>query len=63
MGDTGQGLEPGVLSVSCGLCRAQVNIYLPSICFSIFMSIAFLPFEVPNHHPQHLLLSLSGAAI
>ena len=34
------------------------NIYLWNICFSIFIWIAFLPFEVPNHYSQ-LLLSLA----
>ena len=30
----------------------------PNTCFSIFIWIALLPFEVSNHHPQHSLLSL-----
>ena len=28
------------------------NIYFPNVCFSISISIASLPFEVPNHYPQ-----------
>ena len=39
-------------------CRCSPTICLPNICFSICMWIAFLPFEVPNHHPPHLLFCL-----
>ena len=38
--------------------HGPANICSPNICFSISMSIAFLPFKVPNHFSQHPLLSL-----
>ena len=33
--------------------------HLQSICFSISMSTAFLPFELPAHSRQHALSSLA----
>ena len=45
---------------------AHASIYLPNICFLFFfftsMSIVFLPSDVPNHYPKHLL-SLTGDSI
>ena len=35
------------------------NLCLENVCFSISMSIAFLPFDVQNAYSQHLLLSLA----
>ena len=43
--------------------HGPTNICLLHICFSIFMWIAFSPFEVPNHCPQHPLLSLAEDGI
>ena len=40
-----------------------VCIYIPNVCFSISMWIAFLPCEVPNHYPQQPLLSLAKDGI
>lgn len=40
------------LTVSDG----PANICLLNIYFSIFMSVAFLPLEIPNQYPQQLLL-------
>ena len=42
------------LTVSDG----PANICLLNIYFSIFMSVAFLPLEIPNQYPQQLLLLL-----
>ena len=42
------------LTVSDG----PANIWLLNIYFSIFMSVAFLPLEIPNQYPQQLLLLL-----
>ena len=46
------------LSVSCSL-PGLANISLPTICFSIFMWIAFLLFQVPDHCPQRSLESFT----
>jgi len=54
-GNSRLGLEVRVYSVDSA---GPANIYLSNICFFISMAIAFLPFEVSNHYPQHLLLSL-----
>ena len=58
-GETPKG--PGVqipLYVPLSL-SSPANICLSNICFSISTWIAFLPFEVLNHYPQHPLLSLA----
>ena len=39
------------------------NICLPNICFSSSVSVAFLPFEVPNHYPEYPLLSIAEVSI
>lgn len=55
------GAGPGEQSPLCfPLClQGPANIHLANICFSISVSIALLPCEVPNHNPQHPLLSLA----
>ena len=41
------------VKILCPIVSADpANIYLPNICFSVFVSTAFLPSEVPNHCPQ-----------
>lgn len=47
-----------LLCVSVSL-HGPENIYLPNIFFSISLSTAFSPFEVPKHYPQHPFLSLT----
>lgn len=39
--------------------HGPANLGLAHICFSIPMSVAFFPFEVPNHYPEHPLLALA----